>query len=410
MSRIDELKAQIAQIDGLIAEGALTGEAARLARQKLEQELLSQVVQGDAAPPGPAPSASPAGPAALAPEPEPVRPSRGLVAGLFVFVLAFGLAGYAWLGNREGLSVAPGSVAAAASGPPSAGQIEMLLERLAQRLKDKPDDVEGWAMLGRSYSLLGRFNEALPAFQRVMALRPDDAQAYADYADAMASVKGGSLEGEPEQLIAKALKLDPKNLKALALAGSVAFNRGDAAGAVKQWELALSLAEPGGDMARQLQGVIDEARQRAGMPPSPTAAASAPMPPMAQAATPAAPSADAAPAGAGVQGRITLSAALKAQAAPDDTLFVFARPAQGAKMPLAILRKQVKDLPLDFTLDDSLAMSPAARISGAGQVVVGARISKSGNAVPQPGDLQALSGPVAVGTRGLQLEIGEVLR
>lgn len=434
MSRIDELKAQIAQIDTLIAEGTLTGEAAHLARQKLEQELLAQVVQGGAAsgPASPAAvsaprpasgsapvsasesrtdssasSATAASSAADAPQ-QPAdagtaRPTRAMVAGLAVFVLLFGLAGYAWLGNREGLSIGPGAAAASASAPPSAEQIDALLARLAQRLKDKPDDAEGWAMLGRSYSLLGRFNEAMPAFQRVIALRPKDAQAYADYADAMGSAKGGNLDGEPAQMIAKALELDPSNLKALALAGSIAFNRNDPAGAVKLWEQALRLSEPGGEMARQLQGVIDEARQRAGLPPSASAAASAPGGGNAVAQAPAA-------VASSVQGRISLSASLKAQAGPDDTLFVFARPAQGAKMPLAILRKQVKDLPLDFTLDDSQAMSPAARLSSAGQVIVGARISKSGNAMPQPGDLQGFSAPVAVGTSGIQLEIAETVR
>lgn len=445
MSRIDELKAQIAQIDTLIAEGTLTGEAAHLARQKLEQELLTQVVQGGGAAAAVATAAEPPAPsveavaaaapasvglgaaavlsppaatqAALPAEPEPVRPSRSMVAGLAAFVLLFGVVGYAWLGNREGLSIGPGAgaAAAAASAPPSAEQIDALLARLAQRLKEKPDDADGWAMLGRSYSLLGRFDEAVPAFQRVIALRPQDAQGYADYADALGSAMGGKLDGEPEQLIAKALQIDPSNLKALALAGSIAFNRNDPAGAVKLWEQALRLSEPGGEMARQLQGVIDEARQRAGMRPSAVAAASAPgtapaaAPAQAQVPTQTTASTTATAASA-VQGRISLSAGLKAQASPDDTLFVFARPAQGAKMPLAILRKQVKDLPLEFTLDDSLAMSPAAKLSSAGQVIVGARISKSGNAMPQPGDLQGFSAPVAVGTRGVQLEIAETVR
>ena len=436
MSRIDELKAQIAQIDGLLAEGALSGEAAHMARQKLEQELLAQVLQpgvvaADPIAPEPAsPSTAPASAPPSVPSPapssvppsvssaaaaEPGRPSRRLVAGLTVFVLAFTVAGYAWLGNREGLAAGPASIAAAASAPLGPAQIEALLDRLAQRLKSQPDDAEGWAMLGRSYSLLGRFDDAMPAFQRVLALRPQDAQAHADLADAIGSAKGGTLDGEPEQLVSKALMLDPNNLKALALSGSIAFNRNDPAGAVARWEQALRLAEPSGDMARQLRGVIDEARQRAGLPPAaagasapPAVAAVMPFPP--GAATTTAPDVAATAAAAGVQGRITLSAALKAQAAPADTLFVFARPAQGAKMPLAILRKQVKDLPLDFTLDDSLAMSPAAKLSGAGQVIVGARISKSGNAMPQPGDLQGLSAPVAVGSRGLQLEISEVVR
>jgi cytochrome c-type biogenesis protein CcmH len=110
-----------------------------------------------------------------------------------------------------------------------------------------------------------------------------------------------------------------------------------------------------------------------------------------------------------VSGRVTLAKSLAAQAGPSDTLFVFARPADGSRMPLALLRAQVKDLPLEFSLDDSLAMNPAARISGAKQVVIGARISKSGQAMPQPGDLQGFSAPVAVGARGVAVEITETV-
>jgi cytochrome c-type biogenesis protein CcmH len=125
------------------------------------------------------------------------------------------------------------------------------------------------------------------------------------------------------------------------------------------------------------------------------------------------PAAGPAPAAAGklgeVSGRVTLTAAAKADAGPDATVFIFARAPTGSRMPLAILRKKVSDLPLEFKLDDSMAMSPAARLSSVGQVVVGARVSKSGNAMPQAGDWQALSSPVPVGTHGLNLEIREAV-
>ncbi|MBI5255378.1 MAG: tetratricopeptide repeat protein [Burkholderiales bacterium] len=419
MSRIDELKTQIAQIDRLIASGALTGDDARDARQRLEKELLASVLdtKADGKGKGKAKGREAAQAAAAAPAPEPqARPARSLVAGLVVFVVLFGLAGYAWIGNREGLAVEPGNTAApaAADGSHQMGpaQIESLAEKLAQRLKEKPDDAEGWAMLARSYSVLGRPADAAPAFKRVTELRPKDAQAWADYADALATANGRKLDGEPEALINKALALEPDNLKALALAGTVAFNKGDALGAAKLWERAVRQADPGSDMGKQLQGALDEARQRAGLPPLVVAPASAPAPEPATtpAAAPAQAPAVAATAASSVQGRVALAPALQAQAAPGDTVFIFARPAQGAKVPLAILRKQVKDLPLDFTLDDSLSMSPAARLSTAGQVIVGARISKSGNAMPQPGDLQGLSAPVAVGARGVQLLISEAVR
>jgi cytochrome c-type biogenesis protein CcmH len=111
-----------------------------------------------------------------------------------------------------------------------------------------------------------------------------------------------------------------------------------------------------------------------------------------------------------ITGRLTLKAELKGKVGPDDTVFIFARAPTGSKMPLAILRKKVSDLPLDFKLDDSLAMSPASRLSSAQQVVVGARISKSGNAMPSPGDLQVLSAPMALGARDVRIEIAEAVR
>ncbi len=372
-SRQDELTKQLAQLEELGRSGVLPAEQVAKARARLQAELAQ--AGGDA-------------------EPAPRVPAR-LWAGVAGFVVVFAAAGYAWLGNQAGWQVGPGkpgNAAAVAGG--EAAQIEAMVAKLADRLKSKPDDAEGWTMLGRSYSVLGRYDEAVPAFQKVVSLRPRDAQALADLADAVGMRNGRSLEGEPEKLIEQALQVDGKNLKALALAGTVAFQRGDFARAVKHWELAVSLAEPGSDLVNNLQGGIAEARQRGNL----------------LGASPAPASSPAAATGTSVSGRVTLSAALKAKAAPEDTVFVFARAAQGPKMPLAILKKQVKDLPLEFTLDDSLAMSPAARLSSAGQVVVGARISKSGNATPQPGDLQVLSAPVAVGASGLAIEIAEEVK
>ena len=427
MKRIDELTAQLAQLDELIRTKVLTGDAARQARDKLEAEILAAVLQpaagkgaGAAVVSGSGADAS----AALAAGTAAARPSGRLLAGLAAFALVFAAAGYAWLGNPAALAIAPGAPGAAAVAETGQdvdkAQFEAMTQRLADRLKSQPDDAEGWAMLGRSYSVLERFPQALEAYKKVVALRPDEAQGYADMADAMGMVAGRKLDGEPEQMISRALALDPDNAKALGLAGTVAFDRGDAAGAARHWAHALAKVEPGSDMAGRLRGAVDEARKRAGLPPLPAAAqglaATAnpvlPAAPVAVSTAPAAPAgqaAQAAPAGASVQVRISLAPALAAKAAPGDTVFIFARAQAGPKAPLAIQRRQVKDLPLDVTLDDSMAMSPALRLSTVAQVVIGARISKSGNAMPQPGDLQGLSAVVPVGSKGLKLEIAEVL-
>ena len=427
MKRIDELTTQLAQLDELIRTKVLTGDAARQARDKLEAEILAAVLQpavgkgaGAAVVSGSGADAS----AALAVGTAAARPSGRLLAGLAAFALVFAAAGYAWLGNPAALAIAPGAPGAAAVAETGQdvdkAQFEAMTQRLADRLKSQPDDAEGWAMLGRSYSVLERFPQALEAYKKVVALRPNEAQGYADMADAMGMVAGRKLDGEPEQMISRALALDPDNAKALGLAGTVAFDRGDAAGAARHWAHALAKVEPGSDMAGRLRGAVDEARKRAGLPPLPAAAqglaatANPVLPAAAVAvgtapAAPAGQAAQAAPAGASVQVRISLAPALAAKAAPGDTVFIFARAQAGPKAPLAIQRRQVKDLPLDVTLDDSMAMSPALRLSTVAQVVIGARISKSGNAMPQPGDLQGLSAVVPVGSKGLKLEIAEVL-
>ena len=427
MSRLDELQAQRASLDELVRTGVLNCDTTREARVHLEAQIaaaLAPAAGGAAAATetrpradvdagtGSGSQASPgAGTTAEVAAAAAVRPTRGLLLGLMVFVLCFGVAGYAWLGNPSGLAVA--SVRASPVQPevaaqlPSQADFATLVDRLVERLKTTPDDVEGWTMLGRSYSVLERFEQAQLAYQRVLALRPQDAQAHADVADAMAMANGRKLEGEPERLIAQALVLDPDNAKALGLAGTIAFERGDAATAVRQWERALKATQPNSEMASRLREAVDQAHKSAGLPAMPAVAVAVAAGPGPAAAV----ASSGAPAGAGasVQARITLAPALVARAAPGDTVFIFARSPQGGRAPLAIQRRQVQDLPIDITLDDSMAMSPAMRLSTVSQVVIGARVSKSGNAMPQPGDLQGLSPVVAVGSRGLQLQINEVL-
>lgn len=359
------------------------------------------------------------------------RPSRKLWLAVAGFVLAFGLIGYVWRGSHDGFKVAPGESGAAAVAPDPAqlverAKFEALVQQLAERMKTQPDNAEGWTMLGRAYTALEQHDDALTAFKRALTLRPGDAQAMVDVADGLANTQQRSLAGAPEKLVQQALAISPTNPKALAMAGSIAYSRDDFKAAVGHWSLALKEAEPGGAFADQLQQGLAEARQRAGLLVSADATvAAASQAAATSAANAAGGRAAGLSAGAGsslagaaavaaagvavVTGRVSLSPALKAQAGPDDLVFIFARAPVGSRMPLAILRKRVRDLPVDFVLDDNLAMSPAARLSSAQQVVVGARISKSGQAMPQPGDLQGLSASVAVGSRDLRIEINELV-
>ena len=192
-------------------------------------------------------------------------------------------------------------------------------------------------------------------------------------------MQGNRLDGEPARLVERALELDPEFARALWLAGVHAFNVGDAERAGALWQRILAL--PG--LSPQAAAQVREALAQAGTPP---AAASA-------TAAPARAQADA--GGASVTVNVALDPALAARVSGDETLFVFARAASGPRMPLAIARLTAADLPARVTLDESMAMTPQMTLGTFPQVVVGARVSRSGNATPTAGDLEGSSAPLA---------------
>jgi len=281
-----------------------------------------------------------------------------------------------------GIYFAVGNPAAIAPGDAAQLEIEAMVDRLAARLQNNPEDVEGWKMLGRSYGVLGRFPDAVNAYANAATRAPRDPDILVDLADALAMANGERLAGDPEALIERALAIDPQNLKGLALAGTAAFQRGNFAGAAARWERMLPLVPADSEDARVIRGNIEEARAKAGPAAGPAVK---------------------------LAGSVSLSAKLKGQAAPDDTVFIFARAAEGPRVPLAVLRKKVRDLPASFSLDDSMAMAPGMKLSAFPRVVVGARVSKAGSATPQAGDLQGASAVVANDATGVKLVIDSVV-
>ncbi len=271
------------------------------------------------------------------------------------------------------------------------GQVEQMVAALAARLEKNPDDIKGWGMLARSYKAMRRFDEADRAFAKLGDALYSDPTLLSEYADLLA-VRANNLEGKPLQLVMKALQLDPNHLMALSLAGTAAYNRADYPATLRYWEQLYKLLPADSEDARSLSSTLAEVRGKAGVK----------APPAAKAAKAGATTAK------NVSGQVSLSPKLKDKLKADDVLFVFARPADGSRMPLAVLRGRAGDLPLKFTLDDSMAISPEAKLSGAAQVKIEARISKSGTANPGPGDLVGESAAVAVGAKGLQLVIDTV--
>lgn len=286
-------------------------------------------------------------------------------------------------------------------------QIDEMVARLTAKLEHEPANVEGWVVLARTYYYQRRFPEAASAFAKAVALAPDAPDLLADYADTLGAAQGGTLEGKPLELVNRALKLDPTHWKALALAGTAAFNRKDYRQAVDYWERLKPTVPPESDIARSIDASIAEARELGKLPARPAAAGATVAP--AAAAAPAVTASVPAMPGTAISGTVRLAPALAAKAAPDDVVYVFARAAEGPKMPLAILRLTVKDLPASFSLDDSMAMTPAMKISAFPDVVAGARISKSGSAAPSAGDLEGLSKPLKPGTTGVAVVIDSVL-
>ena len=256
-------------------------------------------------------------------------------------------------------------------------------------------------MLGRSYAALGRYADGATALKRAVDLLPPDAGLLADLADLTGMAQGRRLAGEPARLVQAALDLDPRHVKALALAGSVAFEARDYAAARDLWERLAAQLPAESPLLRSVRGSIAEATQLEGGVVTTTSTT-----PAATAAP--APAASPSPA-AELRGEAELAPELAGRVAPTDTVFVFARAAEGPRMPLAVQRVPAGAATRwAFVLDDRSAMSPQWRLSGQSRVVVGVRISKSGQATPQPGDLVGESAPVAVGERALRVRIDRV--
>lgn len=308
------------------------------------------------------------------------QPRRAWAVALVLLMplLAGGL--YLKLGNPAALD--PANTQAEHSVTP--GQIEEMVARLAAKVKANPEDLEGVQMLARSYMVLGRFQEAAQTYAALAAKQPS-ASVYADWADALGSAEGNKLAGEPEKLIAKALQLDANNVKALALAGTVAFDRKDYRAALVHWERMAAQVDPQSEMGQSAQAMIKEAKSRAGAASPESEVKTEP----------------AGPPALRVSGRLSLAAAFKERVVAGDTVFVFARTVAGGP-PLAALRFRAEELPLDFDFAQAQTMMGAVPD---GKIVIGARISKSGNAMPSPGDLEGFTAEVAPDAQGVALEI-----
>jgi cytochrome c-type biogenesis protein CcmH len=274
--------------------------------------------------------------------------------------------------------------------------------QLLGQLEQHPKQAKLWAQLGARYMEMQRPHEARQAYEKALHLGMDDPELLIRLAHAIGQVQRGNLSGEPTKLIQRALAKDPENPPALIWAGLASFQQGDFKSALVYWKKVEAGLGPQAPQRPMLERLINQAQQRlAGIAPAPQAP-TAPQTPAAGAG---------AKQGASIKVTVALDPALKDKVKPDETLFILARAANGPPMPLAVVRRKVGDLPLELTLDDSQAMSPQMRLSSFDQVVVVARISRTGRPIAQPGDLYAQAGPVPLAkTDKVALTIDQVVK
>jgi cytochrome c-type biogenesis protein CcmH len=170
------------------------------------------------------------------------RPSRGLAVALAGLVAAVAIGGYAWVGSPRLIPVAPGAFAGDSPTPESTAAEEAIAAALHERALKRPEDAIAWFQWARAELALGHMAEATEGYRHALALRPKDPDLLADAADVFAVAAGGRLEGEPMQLVERALAVDPNHVKALALKGSYLVTRRDFAGAIAAWDRALKAA------------------------------------------------------------------------------------------------------------------------------------------------------------------------
>lgn len=306
---------------------------------------------------------------------------RWMAYALVIVIPVLAVSLYASLGTYQAIEPSA-EMLAATPATPSLEDIKKMVETLAERMKNNPGDAEGWTMLGKSYKYLQQYPKAVDAFAEAYQLLGDKPDIMLLYADALAFANHEQLAGKPAELIFKALALEPENITGLWMGGMAKAQAGDAVAGIKLWRKLLALLPPG-QAQQETEALLAklESQVPGGVP------------------TESEPAAQASAAGIDVQ--VSLAPELQKSVSPNDTVFIYAQALSGSKMPLAIVRKQVADLPVSVTLTDAMAMMPTMKLSAFPEVKLLARISKSGNAMPEKGDLIGAIEELATMTKGI---------
>ena len=304
-------------------------------------------------------------------------PAKTMI-GICIFIILISVGLYIFLG--DGVRVAQ----QASQKPVSQEAVQKMVTEFAAKMEKDPDNLKGWAMLARSYRILGQTQDAAKAYGRAGVYLDSDPELLAEYADTLATIANGNFSGKPLQLINQALKIDPNNFLALWLSGTASYTSGNYKAAVQTWEKLAKQLPPNTDEARAIQGSIAEARTKGGLS-APAVVVS----------------------GKDIRGVVELSAELKSKVKPGDVLMIIARQ-PGERMPVAVLRESAGEFPVRFVLNDALAMNPNQPLSQLSEVSLEVRISKTGMAKPEAGDLLSSPQTVKVGTNQVHLIVNQV--
>lgn len=366
---------QLKEMDADRANGLLSDAQYQAAKMELEARLADDALAPEATPaPGHAGSRR-----------------LGYTLGAVLPAAAFGL--YFWLGSPASLVAGADAQARDTAMAGAEHDFMQMIRRAEDKARAHPEDGEAWALLARSYAFMERWPEALKAYEKAVGLLPQDASVLSGFAEAQALANNRVLTGRPMELVRQALAIDPNDTKALELAAIHAYQDQNFSEAGTYFRRLHQLLPPGTPYAQEILAAQQEAERLAGT----GAAAATVLPPAGDRAASAAP-------GAVIRGRIDIAPALKSKLKDTDVLFLFARPGEVGP-PVAAVRASAGQLPLEFELDDRVAMNPGNTLSRYKQVMLVARVSRSGDPMPRPGDLEGSAANVAVGASGVKIVI-----
>jgi cytochrome c-type biogenesis protein CcmH len=319
---------------------------------------------------------------------QPISPksNKAMIIALIVILPIAGLGSYWLLGTPEAFQASP----AAAE---SEQDIDGMVASVEERLKQNPKDVQAWNILSRTYLALGRYAEAKNGFLKLLELQGASVDTLTSLADASALMAGGIMEGEPSSYIQQALALQPKHPQALWLAGLSAAQQNDFERARDYWNQLLPLLQDNPQQQQELREIIQQTLAESGIDASKLTQTQEPVSSNKNSASRQDGAQLKTNVTAGLQVRVALAESLIAQTNPNDLVFVFARAQQGPPAPLAVKRLTVADLPITVLLSDADAMMAQLRLSLFENVVISARVAKSGNPIAQSGDLQSKPTP-----------------